>query len=441
MRHAFAAFMLFTMLGLGAHPALAGCPGDCDRNRDVLVDELLRGVRIALGTAPVDACLAADLDGSATVTIDEIMQALTPALAGCPDPYPRDDSLRLNHLQVLGTHNSYHLQASPPLFELIVAFSEGLARTLEYSHAPLTEQFTAQGVRQIELDVFADPDGGLFASPAGLRLTSGDPDARLPALEAPGFKVLHVQDIDYETTCPTLLDCLREVKAWSDAHPLHAPFAVLIEAKDDVLPDLGFGFVVPIPIGAAELDAIDAEIRAVFPPEQLLVPDDVRGERATLREAIELDGWPTLREARGRVLFLLDNEGAARGAYVAGHPSLRGRVMFTSSRPPADEAAFVKLNDPIGSFDLIRSLVADGYIVRTRADGDTVQARTGDTTQRDAALDSGAQFVSSDYPVPDPRFGTTYMVAMPSGMPARCNPVSAPEPCAPADIEDPEELF
>ncbi len=441
MRYAFAALAFILVCGAGAPRAVALCPGDCDHDREVFVDELLRGVRIALGEASVDLCLAADADGDATVTIAELMQAVTPALRGCPDPYPRDDALRLNHLQVLGTHNSYHVQAAPPLFAAIVAFSEGLARTLEYSHVPLTEQFSTQGIRQIELDVFADPFGGLYASPAGLRLITGDPDARLPALEAPGLKVLHVQDIDYETTCGTLLDCLREVKAWSDAHPLHAPLAVLIEAKDDIIPEIGFGFVIPVPIGAAELDAIDAEIRAIFPPEQLLTPDDVRGSRATLREAIELDGWPTLRAARGRVLFLLDNEGSEKQDYLAGHPSLAGRVMFTSSRPPADEAAFVKLNDPLGSFDLIQSLVADGFIIRTRADADTTQARTGDTTQRDAAIASGAQFVSSDYPVPDPRFGTSYMVAMPGGMPARCNPISAPEPCEPLDIENPDELF
>ena len=45
---------------------------------------------------------------------------------------------------------------------------------------------------------------------------------------------------------------------------------------------------------------------------------------------------------------------------------------------------------------------------------------------RDAAIASGAQFVSTDYPVPDPDFGTGYMVAIPDGMPARCNPISAP---------------
>jgi len=250
------------------------------------------------------------------------------------------------------------------------------------------------------------------------------------------YRILHVQDIDYYTNCQTFVECLSQVRAWSEAHPLHAPLMIQVEAKDDVLPaGLGFDFVVPVPIGPAEMDAIDYEIRSVFPPAALITPDDVRGSHATLREAIEQDGWPTLAESRGKVFFCFDNENATKTFYLNGHPSLRGRIMFTSSAPPADEAGFVKLNDPLGDFARIQEYVGQGYIVRTRADADTVQARTGDTTMRDAAITSGAQFVSTDYPVPDPRFGTGYMVEIPGGMPARCNPISAPAECVAGDIE------
>ena len=69
----------------------------------------------------------------------------------------------------------------------------------------------------------------------------------------------------------------------------------------------------------------------------------------------------------------------------------------------------MKLNDPIGDFDAIQADGAAGYVVRTRADADTVEARSGDTTPRDAALASGAQWVSTDYPVPDPDFGSYFV--------------------------------
>lgn len=369
------------------------------------------------------------------------------AAAACSDSgssgsaaYPRDGELRLNQMQVLGSHNSYHIEPQPALFSLLLAFSEPLARSFEYTHLPLAEQFATQGIRQIELDVFTDPEGGLYATRAGQRAATGDGASGVPALDQPGLKVLHVQDIDFETTCFTLVECLTDVRSWSEANPGHAPLTILVEVKDDEIPDPGLGFVIPLPFGAADLDALDAEIRSVFAPGQLITPDDVRGDRETLEEAVLTDGWPTLGESRGKILFALDNGGDKKALYTAGHPSLRGRVLFTSAEPGEDEAGFVKLNDPIADGARIRDLVGRGFIVRTRADGDTVQARSGDVTQRDAAIASGAQFVSTDYPVPDPDFGTGYMVEIPGGTPARCNPISAPPACTSLDIENPSAL-
>ena len=70
------------------------------------------------------------------------------------------------------------------------------------------------------------------------------------------------------------------------------------------------------------------------------------------------------------------------------------------------------------------------YVVGTvSADADTMEARLGNTGPRDAALASGAPFVSTDYPEPDPRFGTGYEVSFPGDTVARCNPVTAPRGC------------
>jgi len=352
--------------------------------------------------------------------------------------YPRDAELRLNHMQVLGSHNSYHIQAREPLFSWIKRFNLELATSLEYTHPPLDEQLEERSIRQFELDVFADPHGGLYANRSGLYFVRQDTASHIPQLDQPGFKVLHVQDLDFESTCWTFVECLQTIKTWSDTHPGHMPIMILVEAKDEYI------FIrdsaVPIPIGAAELDALDAEIRSVFPPRQIITPDEVRRGKPTLEEAVRSEGWPTLGESRGRVLFALDNEGGVRDAYLAGHPALAGRILFTSARPGNADAGFIKLNDPIGDFDLIQQVVADGFIVRTRSDADTVQARTGDTHMRDAALASGAQWVSTDYPVANRAFGTGYSVQIPGGMPARCNPINAPPSCTPLDIENPDHL-
>jgi len=343
-----------------------------------------------------------------------------------------DRCLRLNDLQSIGSHNSYHRQPEEPLWSALQAFDAGLARSIEYTHSPLPEQLAGEGVRQIELDVFADPDGGYYDQRRLLPLLGLPADSGVPELEAPGFKVLHIQEVDFLSSCWTFVQCLEQVKGWSDANPRHVPVAILVELKDDPIPDpLGVGFVPPVPIGPAELDALDAEIRSVFPPDRVISPDDVRGSHATLEAAVLADGWPRLGAARGQVVFLMDNGGRYRSDYLAGRPNLEGRVLFTNASPGDADAAFVKRNDPLTDGEEIRSLVRAGYVVRTRADADTEQARTGDTTQRDAALASGAQWVSTDYPVPGRAapLGSDYVAQLPEGAVARCNPVGTGPAC------------
>lgn len=347
-----------------------------------------------------------------------------------------DRCVALNQVQVLGTHNSFHIQPGPQLFPILVAFSS-LFLDVEYSHIPLDQQFATQGIRQIELDVFADPNGGHYARRGGLIAIGQDPNTNIPELLAPGFKVLHIQDVDFETTCLTFVECLSTVKTWSDANPDHLPIMILVELKEDAIPDPGLGFAIPLPILGPDLDALDAEIRSVFPAEQLITPDDVRGDAATLDEAVRTRGWPSLADSRGRVLFALDNGGAKSALYRAGRPNLEGRVLFTNAEPGASDAAFIKRNDPFDA--AIPGLVEAGYIVRTRADADTDEARTGDTGPREAALASGAQYVSTDYPVPDPDFGTGYQVSIPDGAPGRCNPVNAPRGCRSWALEAPAD--
>lgn len=317
-----------------------------------------------------------------------------------------DESVRLHEIQVLGTHNSYHRRPPPELFEALTAFDRRLAESLDYEQRPLAEQLGELGARQLELDVFADPDGGRYAT-RRINPTFGlPPDTS--GLDEPGFKVLHVQEIDYESSCLTFVACLTEVRDWSRTAPDHLPVLILVEAKDAEIPDpLSVGFVTPVPIDAPLLADLDAEIRSVFDDEQLITPAS-RGDR-----------WPALADARGKVVFALDNTDEILDAYR----TIDDPVMFSHG-----DGAFLKLNDPVADAERIREAVAAGIVVRTRADADTVQARTGDTTRRDAALASGAQFVSTDYLEPDERF-TDYVVRLPGGAVARCNPVAADEDC------------
>jgi hypothetical protein len=338
-----------------------------------------------------------------------------------------DDCVRFNEIQMLGTHNSYHVAPAPPT---LAALGER-GRNLDYTHRPLVAQLSELNIRQFELDVFADPTGGRFAKPAALRTIKGlEPPG--PELLVPGFKVLHVQDIDYRTTCATLVACLVAIRDWSRANPSHVPILILIEAKDGALEDPdGVGYVKPLPIDADGLRSLDKEIRSVFDDDHIVTPDRVRGRHATLSAALKSDGWPLLRAARGKVLFALDNTDNHRTDYLAGNPSLEGRVMFVSSTPGEPSAAFIKMNEALGEDEArIRLNVKNGFLIRTRADIPTVEARNGDTTRRDAAFRSGAQYVSTDYPDESP-FGSGYRARLPGAehLAARCNPVTAPPGC------------
>ncbi|WP_419834326.1 Ca2+-dependent phosphoinositide-specific phospholipase C [Endozoicomonas atrinae] len=64
-------------------------------------------------------------------------------------------------------------------------------------------------------------------------LLEKDVDSGIDALAVPGLKVLHIQDLDYESTCYTFISCLTEIKTWSDNNPDHLPITVLVEAKDE----------------------------------------------------------------------------------------------------------------------------------------------------------------------------------------------------------------
>ena len=81
------------------------------------------------------------------------------------------------------------------------------------------------------------------------------------------------------------------------------------------------------------------------------------------------------------------------------------RPMFVYNPPNGDNTAFVVKNDPIGNEKEIE-LLTQKYIVRTRSDAGTLEARANDYNRLKAAIQSGAQIISTDYYKPDPRLGS-----------------------------------
>ncbi len=302
--------------------------------------------------------------------------------------YLYDDQLRLNHIQAKGTHNSYHL-VDP----------DNLIPKYDYSHVPLDEQLNHQGVRQFELDVHYYPTGE--------------------------FVVYH-EDGDDQSTCRRLTGCLQILKDWSDEHPGHHALFVFIEIKED-----------KAGVDAEQLNqALDEQILSAWPRERILVPDDVQGDYPTMQAALAERGWPTLGETRNQALFILLDMEEWRDSYTRGGSSTRERILFAESLGELEIAGIARLDVPFELEGPIREAVEEkNLIVRTRADQDGIQARSGDFGRLEKALQTGAHLIATDFPAPVDEYN--YWVEIPDGTPSRCNPLTAPDYCTPESIEHP----
>jgi hypothetical protein len=336
----------------------------------------------------------------ASMTVVVVVVAAISGAAQSAGANRLDSKLRTNQVQVLATHNSYHIEQDAPIQS---------SQTTQYTHAPLDQQLDL-GVRGFEIDVANAPDGS--------------------------FPVLHTPVVDATSNCTPLAQCLQVIRRWSEAHPGHVPIFVLIEPKNDDV-----DFVIDPTLrrfDAAGLDQLDKTVRSSL-GRGLITPDSVRGSAKTLRAAVlGRRGWPPLSKTRGKTLVALNTGGGIRDAFLQGHPSLERRAMFVTADEQSPAAAVIKMDDPDES--RIQALVKQGFIVRTRADADLIEARNHDTSRREIALRSGAQIVSTDFEVAVPSIGGDYVVQIPGGTPARCDPVNAPKNCRPSDVENPAQL-
>ena len=364
---------------------------------------------------------------------------------------------RLNEIQVVGTHNSYALPADPrvmdrmaprlkPLSDMMTARLDAAQRAalaeehpsgvsdlrvvLDYVQLPLEAQLRS-GARSLELDLHPDPAGGLYADPLPYRelRAAGERDLApiyADALRQPGMKVQHIADVDFRSQCPALRDCLTILRHWSDQNPGHSPVFILLEPKQGGLDRAIPGAAAVPPFDAAAFAEVDATIRDILGPARLLVPDEVRGKYPTLEAAVHAGAWPRLSQMRGRFVFLYLVPGldfSRFAPYLERTPSLEGRAAFVQGLPGMPHTAFVLVDNAVVRPERIPALVRQGYLVRTRADIDTDEARRGDSRRKDAALASGAQIISTDYLTAPNVHGNDYHLAPFAGG-WRCNPVA-----------------
>lgn len=330
---------------------------------------------------------------------------------------------KLNETQIIGSHNSYKSDMAPEILTYLKSLSAASAQSLEYAHLPLEKQLD-MGLRNLELDVFHDPQGGRYANPKGLEIiknSTGKPLSYDPEkkLTAPGLKLFHVQDIDFQSHHLLFADALMALKNWSNLHPDHHPIFILINAKDAAVP----GTTSPLPFSAAALDSIDLEVRIHLGMDKLILPDLVRGNFGSLEAAVLAGNWPNLNEVRGKFLFVLDESEEKIRRYLTQKPKLKNAVLFVNLKEGNPEAGIRIINDPISNEKYIQDLVKKGYLIRTRADSDTKEARTGDYTKFEKAKASGAQIISTDYYLPSRFFESTYQVSFEGNRFERVNPI------------------
>jgi len=322
-----------------------------------------------------------------------------------------DDTIRLNQYKVLASHNSYKKNPNPKVIKFLSKFKKQLGELndpeqMDYGHLPLPQQFDDYNIRGIEIDVNYDPKGGLYYKRKVNKLIGGlRQKVKDPLMKQSGFKVLHIADVDYETNYLTFKQVLIELKNWSNAHPNHTPIFVNIESKGfnpgDESRFLRFlGFKRALQFNDQAFLDLDQEILEVIPADKIYKPMDLKGNYTTIKERLDQQGWPLLSNCFGKFIFIL--EGNNQDFY---QKNTVNRPMFVYSQPNGDNTAFVVKNDPIGHEYEIEALTKS-YIVRTRSDTGTLEARANDYTRHNAAVKSGAQIISTDYYKADPRMGT-----------------------------------
>ena len=335
------------------------------------------------------------------------------------------DSTPMNEIKILASHNSYKKRPHPKVLRFLNKFRNKLGPDnnpdyIDYGHLTFSEQFNQYGIRGIELDVNYDPDGGHYKRRrVNLFLLGQKQRLKGNMLKQPGFKILHIADVDFESNYLTFQSALKALKAWSDAHPMHLPIYVNIEAKgahpaDESRSLQRLGFVNCIPFDTIAYSKLETEIRSVLDSGQLYMPGDFKKEYKSLRARINTSGWPFFHEVKGKIIFIL------QGNNQEIYKSFKDPVMFYYGEENDSNTVFLLRNNPLNSESEVESLVSQ-FIVRTRADAGTVESRNNDFSKWNAALRSKAQIISTDYYKPDDRW-SSYHVKFPNGLFELVNP-------------------
>ena len=283
------------------------------------------------------------------------------------------DGVKYNEVQFLATHNSYQIAATDEYKKFCYTVSDltlGIVKTdiAEFEMDTLTEQLEL-GIRGLEVDIeTVDKNGDV------------------------SFIVTHNPLYDNTTSCYDFETALEEIKLWSDHNPGHLPVTIIIEPKKNV------PAVYNMKNLTLEYTHILDELLREKMGDTLLTPAEMMGDYESLGEMRENDGWLTLEETMGKVIFLL-HDTTVTSDYIKQDKTIKTQAMFPMLRyNDRDEsyASFIIDNDP-GTALRHEAESVDKYnlIVRTRAD---FFPDFSDKMYENADKCS-SQIISTDYPV------------------------------------------
>lgn len=107
------------------------CPGDCDGNGVVSINELLKGVAMALSSVESSSCAAMDSDQNGAVVVSELIAAVRIALGtGCAPPPTATPTPVPTEFRIDGCVNEFPGEPCGAFFETVLLQPLGITSTL-----------------------------------------------------------------------------------------------------------------------------------------------------------------------------------------------------------------------------------------------------------------------------------------------------------------------
>lgn len=303
-------------------------------------------------------------------------------------------NIPLSNIQVIGSHNSYKKAINEKVYDHILNKNEQAA-SLQYEHIPIEDQLNI-GLRNLEIDIWKDEKGGKYANPNSVEI-SKIPYQWKEEMMKPGFKVFHMPDYDCETHEPHFVKVLEMLKNWSQNNPNHETTFITLELKDDKKDsDSKFNL--------SDINSINNLLNDYLGTEKLITPKE-------LKRTNEKVIWPSIDDSRGKFVWIVDNTDYRLDLF--NEIDLNEANVFLNVEAEHPKSGCMIINEPTDK--RISDFANRGYIIRTRADAGTVEARNNDYSRFEQAKISGAQIITTDYYIPSKMFKSDYKVIFQNG--------------------------